>query len=149
MCKRDMKTLLIATILVWLMIPTQIYSQESEKINKAKDDMAIEYAVCAAYFRLVYFALESSNKQDAAKKYRKIEDAVMLYSLLLANQGRDQDTAVEVTNSRIEFNMKLMKQEIRNRNENISILMNMYQLSCIELLNNPSDMVKEVVNRYR
>ena len=40
--------------------------------------------------------------------------------------------AVEVTNSRIEMNLKKMKREIDNRNENISILINKYHFPCIE-----------------
>ena len=70
----------------------------------------------------------------------------MFVSLAVASKGRSQDMAVEVTISRIEMSMKIMKQEIDNRNENISILINKYQFSCQEALSSPSSAVMQVLN---
>jgi hypothetical protein len=70
---------------------------------------------------------------------RELENTAMSYSLLLANEGRNKDLAVEVTNSRIEMYIKKMKQEANNRNENISILINKYHFGCQEAMENPSN----------
>ena len=72
----------------------------------------------------------------------------MLVALALASVGRDQEMAVQVTNSRIEMNMKIMKQEINNRNENISILVNKYLFDCQEALTKPSGRVIDVLKRF-
>lgn len=69
----------------------------------------------------------------------------MFYSLLLANEGRSKDVAVEVTNSRIEMYIKKMKQEANNSNENISILINKYHFGCQETIENPPSQVVELL----
>ena len=69
----------------------------------------------------------------------------MFYSLLLANEGRSKDVAIEVTNSRIEMYMKKMKQEINNRNENISILINKYHFGCQSLIETPPSQVLKIL----
>ena len=71
----------------------------------------------------------------------------MLYSLLLANEGRSKDLAVEVTNARIDIYKKKMKQEADHRNENISILINKYHFQCQELMKNPPTELTEILKR--
>ena len=127
----------LAYVLLALFLPCAV-AQEARDFDMNAENLSAEYAECAAYYRLVYFAMKSSNEEETAKSYRQLEDTAMFYALLLANRGRDRDTAVEVTNSRIETNLKKMKQEINNRNEDIAILMNKYHFSCQEKIENLS-----------
>ena len=124
------------------------FGQQATGINKGMEDISGQCAECAAYFKLVYHAMVSSNETDTAISYSELEDMVMFYSLLLANQGRDKDTAIEVTNSRIEMNMKMMKQETNNRNENISILINKYHFGCLEIIKNPPEILLKLIKNY-
>lgn len=71
----------------------------------------------------------------------------MLYSLLLASEGSGEDMAVQVTNSRIELEMKRMKKEVNNRNENISILINRYHEECQALHESPPAQLIEIIER--
>ncbi len=121
------------------------FSQNSGEVDSRFEDISGQYAECAAYYRLAYYALKNSNDEESAKVYSELDDRSMFYSLLLANEGRDQDMAVEVTHSRIEVNLKKMKKEIGNRNENFSILINNYHFKCENLLENPPDEVMEVL----
>jgi hypothetical protein len=125
---------------------TASWAQDPPLIDTELENLAGSYAECAAYYRLVFFALEATGEPETAAAYREFEDNALLISLVLASSGREQDMAVNVTNSRVEMNMQLMKQEVDNRNENISILINKYQLKCKELSENPSELVVKVVS---
>jgi len=138
-----MRTLIAS--LFFAFISTGAVGQEIPLIDPEYENLSGDYAQCAAYFRLVYFAMESSDENDAAMAYRELEDTAMFYSLLLASKGREQDVAVNVTNSRIEMNMKLMKEEADNRNENISVLINKYHFNCKELSENTPDLVMQAI----
>jgi hypothetical protein len=111
------------------------------------ENIAAEYATCAAYYRLVYHGAEASNRKDIAASYRQLEDDAMFYSLLLANESRDRDMAVQVTNARIETSMKAMKKEIDNRNENIAILINKYGDACVAMSKEPPAAAQKVLAR--
>lgn len=130
---------------MFLVYPLLSLGQEREGIDKTLENISGQYAECAAYYELVYHAMNSSNEKETANAYRKLEESAMFYSLLLANEGRSKDVAVEVTNSRIEMYMKKMKQEASNRNENISILINKYHLGCQALMENPPSQVLKIL----
>lgn len=122
-------------------------AQEKKEINKTLENISGQYAECAAYYELVYHAMNSSNNKETSNAYRKLEDSAMLYSLLLANEGRSKDADVQVTNARIEMYMKKLKQEAYNRNENISILINKYHFGCQSLMENPPSQVLKILKR--
>lgn len=123
-----------------------VAAQELPAIDVQMENLAGDYAECAAYYRLVFFAMETSNETEASKVYRELDDNALLYSLILASNGREQDLAVNVTNSRVEMNMNLMKEEISNRNENISILINKHHFGCKELSENPPELLFQALN---
>ena len=124
----------------------QSIAQNAAAFDPELENQSAMYAECAAYYRLVYFALVESQQEETASAYREMEDNAMFVSLAVASKGRSQDMAVEVTISRIEMSMKIMKQEIDNRNENISILINKYQFSYQEALSSLSSAVMQVLN---
>jgi len=121
------------------------FAQQVEEIDQEWEDLSGAYAECAAYYRLVFFALESSGETEAAASYREVEDNAMLYALVLASGGRDRDMAVQVTNSRIELSMQQMKDEINNRNENISILINKYNGNCTQIMQQLPEILLEAM----
>jgi hypothetical protein len=127
--------------------PILSVGQETTAVDKNLENLASQYAECAAYFRLVYHAMVSSDDDETASAYLQLDDKAMFYSLLSANEGRSQDLAVEVTHSRIEMFMKMMKKEINNKNENISILVNKYHFDCQESMDNPSSQVVMALKR--
>lgn len=140
-----MKRIVYISFFMFLVCPLLSLGQEREGIDKTLENISGQYAECAAYYELVYHAMNSSNEKETANAYRKLEESAMFYSLLLANEGRSKDVAVEVTNSRIEMYMKKMRQEASNRNENISILINKYNLGCQALMDNPPSQVLKIL----
>lgn len=136
-----MRNALYIAILALIASPLVAYAQEQKGIDKHLENISGQYAECTAYYELVYHAMNSSNEKETANAYRKLEENAMFYSLLLADEGRSKDLAVEVTNSRIEMYMKKMKQETNNRNENISILIDKYHFRCQDLMENPPNQV--------
>ncbi|PIS37311.1 MAG: hypothetical protein COT35_06675 [Nitrospirae bacterium CG08_land_8_20_14_0_20_52_24] len=135
------------SVFVFMVYPLISFGQEAKEINKPMENISGQYAECAAYYELVYHAMNSSNEKETADAYRQLQEKAMFYSLLLANEGRSKDLAIDVTNSRIEMYMKKMKQEANNRNENISILINKYHFGCQEAMKNPPVQVVEALNK--
>ena len=140
-----MSKTLITLVLAFIICPYVSSAQEGKEIDKHLENISGQYAECAAYYELVYHAMNSSNEKETADAYKQQENNAMFYSLLLANEGRSKDLAVNVTNSRIDMYMKKMKQEANNRNENISILINKYHFGCDEAMKNPPKELLEVL----
>lgn len=139
-----MRKMILILVMIFV-FSGNVSSEETKKIDPTLEKISGQYAECAAYYRFVYHAMNSSNEKETANAYRQLEETAMFNSLLLANEGRSKDVAVEVTNSRIEMYMKKMKQEANNRNENISILINKYNFGCQEAMKNPSNHVVEIL----
>jgi len=140
-----MKKIFFLTIL--FLLPLISYAQEQKGINKNLENISGQYAECAAYYEIVYHAMNSSNEKETATSYKDLEDSAMFYSLLLASEGREKEMAVDVTNSRIEMYIKKMKEKTKNRNENISILINKYHFNCNELMKTPPKELNEILKR--
>jgi len=129
------------------MFPVVSVAEEETQINAHLEGIAGEYAECAAYYELMYYAMKSSKEDKIADKYKKQEDSAMLISQLLAGEGRSKDMALNVTNSRIDMYMKKMKQETDNRNGNKSILIKKYHFHCNEIMVNPPIEVSAILQR--
>ena len=127
--------------------PLPSYSQENKQIDKNLENISGQYAECAAYYRLVSYAMETSNELKSADTYRQLEGQAGLYSILLASEGRNEEMAFKVTQSRIEMYIKQMRQETNNRNENISVLINKYHLECQEAMDNLPKAVLEILKK--
>lgn len=142
-----MKKTIFILLLILILSPLSSFGQENRQIDKNVDNIAIQYAECAAYYELVFNAMKASNENKTANAYRQLENDAMFYSLLLANEGRSKDLAIEVTNARIDIYKKKMKLEADNRNENISILINNYHFECQKRMQNPPTELIEVLKR--
>ena len=143
-----MKQAFITIVIVLFLCPLNGFCENSEDFNKDYENLSGQYSECAAYYRLVYHAINSSGDAKTANSYRELEDTVMLYALVSAQPGRDKNKAIEVTNSRIEMYIKKMKQETNNRNENISILINKYHFGCMELVQSPPETLINLIREY-
>jgi hypothetical protein len=130
-----------------LLVSSPAFGQDRSAIDTVLDNIAAEYATCAAYYRLVYHGAAASNRKDVATSYRQLEDDAMFYSLLLASEGRDADMAIQVTNARIESGMKAMKKEIGNRNENLAILINKHGETCVAMSKKPPAAAQKVLEK--
>ncbi len=137
--------IVFVSIVLSFVNPFLSFGQESQGIDKNLENLSGQYAECAAYYELLYYAMKSSNEPEAAHAYCELENRAMFYSLLLANEGRSKGMALEVTNARIEMYIEKMKQEVNNRNENISILMNKYHFVCQEAMENPSSQLTTIL----
>jgi hypothetical protein len=73
-----MKRIVIIALLIFFLNPVFSFCQETKGINKDLENLSGQCAECAAYFRLVYHEMISSNETDTAKSYRELEDMVML-----------------------------------------------------------------------
>jgi hypothetical protein len=142
-----MKKTIFILLLILILSPLSSFGQENRQIDKNMDDIAIQYAECAAYYELVFNAMKASNENKTANAYRQLENDAKFYSLLLASEGRSKDLAIEVTNARVDIYKKKMKHEADNRNENISILINNYHSECQEFMQNPPAELIEVLKR--
>ena len=111
------------------------------------DNIAVKYAEAGAYFLIVHQAMEQSGEKyaEVSRGYGDQYDLCCMISMLLASQTRDSEMAGKVTLSRVEYSKKEMQKEMGHRNENISILMNKYQDSSIELMNNPPKIVNQIL----
>jgi len=142
-----MKKTIFILLLILILSPLSSFGQENRQIDKNLENSAVQYAECAAYYGLVFNAMKASNENQTANAYSQLENDAMFYSLLLANEGRSKDLAIEVTNARIDIYIQKMKQETDNRNENISILINKYHFECQELMKNPPTELIEVLKK--
>jgi len=142
-----MKKTIFILLLILIFSPLSSFGQENRQIDKNLENIAVQYAECAAYYGLVFKAMKASNENQTANAYSQLENDAMFYSLLLANEGRSKDLAIEVTYARIDIYIQKMKQETDNRNENISILINKYHFECQKLMKNPPTELIEVLKK--
>lgn len=136
-----MKT--IPLLITLLVISTQSYSQST--INKEVDDLSADYAEYTAYLELIVDAVRNSGDESTASKYEEIKKEMMFYSLLLASEGRAQETALKVTNSRMDLYKKEMLKEIDGDRANIAILMNKHHQKVLDIYQNPPAILIEIV----
>jgi hypothetical protein len=84
------KTIFIL-LLILILSPLSSFGQEKRQIDKNLENISWQYAECAAYYGLVYYAMKASNENETANAYRQLESDAMFYSLLLGNEGRSKD----------------------------------------------------------
>lgn len=128
-----MKILLVAVLTV---VASSSVVAEGPRIADAdRENAAGEYAECAAYYALVFHAMQNSGELETASNYKRLEEQALILSLTLASQldGRDIDMAGRVTRSRVDLYDKQMRDDAGNRNENISILINQHHADCLSL----------------
>jgi hypothetical protein len=113
------------------------------------DNVAMEYAECAAYFSIVNGAFSSSGKSAEAIKFKERSDKAALFSLMAAKQSRAEEMATKVTLARIEMNMKDMQRTIENDYSNMSLLSNKYLTPCVESMQDSAPLIKRWTERIQ
>ena len=113
------------------------------------DNVAMEYAECAAYFSIVSRAFSSSGKSTEAPKFQDASDKAALFSLMAAKQSRDDAMATKVTLARIEMSLKDMQKTIDNNYSNMSLLSNKYLTPCIDAMRDSAPLIKRWTERIQ
>jgi hypothetical protein len=106
------------------------------------DNVAMEYAECAAFFSILNDAFSSSGKATEAPKFKEASDKAALFSLMSAKQSRDEAMATKVTLARVEISLKDMQKTIDNNYSNMSLLSNKYLKPCVEAMQNSAPLIK-------
>lgn len=106
------------------------------------DNVAMEYAECAAYFSVVSGAFSGSGKPTEATKFNDTSDKAALFSLMAAKQSREDVMATKVTLARIEMSLKDMQKTIDNNYSNISLLSNKYLTACTDAMRDSAPLIK-------
>ena len=129
-----MKKIICILIFTSFVVPLVSHAQQSAEIDKDLENISGQYAECAAYYEFAYYALKSSGDAVSAEAYYNLEGQAMYSAYILASEGRDDDMALNVTNSRIDMYKKKMRREANNTNANISILINKYHYDCEKIM---------------
>lgn len=115
--------------------------------DEVTDNIATEYAECAAYFAVLQGALASSGKPADSAKFKAASDRAAEFSLISAKQSRSDDMATKVTLARFEMSLKEMQKTIDNNYSNISLLMNKHSDRCTVGLTNSAAFMKRWSDR--
>ena len=107
------------------------------------DNIATEYAECAAYFAVLQGAFANSGKPAESAKFKAASDRAAEFSLISAKQSRSEDMATKVTLARFEMSLKEMQKTIDNNYSNISLLMKKHADSCVEAMTDSSALIKQ------
>lgn len=141
-----MKKIISVLVFIYSISPLISHAQQPAEIDKNLENISGQYAECAAYYEFAYYAMKSSGEAVGAEAYRNREEQAMFYAWLLASEGRNNDMALNVTNSRIDLYKKKMRQEASNTNANISILINKYHYACEEIIKAPNKKVMQILS---
>lgn len=111
------------------------------------DNIATEYAECAAYYAVLQGAFANSGKPAESAKFKAASDRAAEFSLISAKQSRSDDMATKVTLARFEMSLKDMQKTIDNNYSNISLLMNKHSDRCTVGLTNSAAFMKRWSDR--
>lgn len=107
-----------------LLIPTLCFAYDGER---AKNNLAHEFAECGAYYMLVAGA-PGLSPETASGLQKKGEKAAE-FSIELSTP--------DLTRARHELAVKTMMRELKGTWDKISIINNQYGYPCIDLMENP------------
>ncbi|WP_439530930.1 hypothetical protein [Pannonibacter sp.] len=100
----------------------------------AVNNLAHEYAVCAAYFGVVSIAFENSNDPATAAQYTQLMNQALAYALA---SGDSIGLLQETTASRYKIAIEEMQDRIDGNTSNISVLYGDYMKSCTVAMEDP------------
>lgn len=116
-------------------------------VAEVTDNVATEYAECAAYFAIIQGAFANSGKPVESAKYKEASDKAAQFSLLAAQQSRSEELATKVTLARFEMSLKTMNKTINNNYSNVSLLMNEHSAPCVEALADSATLIARWTER--
>lgn len=133
--------------LVFASFPSAAQPSVEAITAEVTDNIATEYAECAAYFAILQGAFANSGRPTESDKFKKASDEAAEFSLISAKQSRSEEMATNVTLARFEIALKAMQNTIGNNYSNISLLMNGHSDSCTEGLTNSAALMKRWSDR--
>lgn len=139
------RILLIA--LAFVSFPSAAQPSVEAITAEVTDNIATEYAECAAYFAILQGAFANSGKSAESTKFKEASDKAAEFSLISAKQSRSEEMATKITLARFEMSLKAMQKTIDNNYSNISLLMNKHSDSCVEGLTNSAAFMKRWSDR--
>jgi hypothetical protein len=142
-----MHSIFLLLILVCAATPAMAQPSAEALTAEVTENVATEYAECAAYFAIVQGAFASSGKPAESAKFKAVSDKAAEFSLLAARQSRAEDMATKVTLARFEMSLKAMQETINNDYSNISLLMNKHSDTCVEGMTDSAAVVKRLADR--
>ncbi|MFO1300788.1 MAG: hypothetical protein U1F17_10470 [Burkholderiaceae bacterium] len=136
-------------LLAPLCVTPCVFAQPSPEAFKAEvtDNVATEYAECAAYFAIVQGAFESSGRTAEATKYKEVSDKAFQFSFRAAQQSRNEEMAGKVSLARFETSLKEMQKVIDYDYSNISLLMNRHSTPCVEAMKDSGVVIRRWTER--
>lgn len=133
---------LTIVLVAFIYMPLHAEPTPSAMAAEVTDNVAMEYAECAAFFSIVHGAFVSSGKATEATKFKETSDKAALFSLLAAKQSRSEEMSTKVTFARIEMSLKDMQKVIENNYSNMSLLSNKYLTPCVDAMQDSVPLIK-------
>lgn len=142
---------IFAAFLFVLMLSQPSFSQPSEKevLTEIADNISYEYIECGVYFQIAGEGLKKAGNLEFAKKYDDLVDLCYLSAYQLIVKNREKSMADKVATSRVSMVNSSMRKEINNNYSNLSIISDKYLNRCIEIINDPSKMIKSWKSRIK
>lgn len=101
---------------------------------QAMNNLAHEFAECAAYFGVVSIAIENSNDPETAAEYKLLMEHALVYA---GTTGEGIGLLPETTGARFETAIEQMQEQIGGNTSNISILFRDYMEPCTAAMEDP------------
>ena len=130
--------------LVW---STPVFSENLQKTDKNLENFEEQYVKCAAYYQLISESFKGSGNGKAANSYLVLRDTAKSYSIALASEGRGQDIAVQLINSRLKMRKRKLSNEIYYQYENIATLIDKYHFGCQEIVQTPPAELMKILDK--
>lgn len=133
------RSIIISLVGAGLGVATTSYAQDPEKLKLGINNASHELVQCSAYFLIVSVALENSQKNDLAQKYKEISEKAYA---LASRSAEVAGLLKEVTPSRFEMEFVEMTKRIDSNTSNISILGNQYSSLCQNVMEHTDDRLR-------
>jgi hypothetical protein len=108
------------------------------------NNLANEFAECAAYFAVMSIAMENSAEPDQAEAWNKQRDRALEFAAIVTKQAGLKE---ETVGDRFNMAVQDMNKRIYKNTFNISILMADYNDRCIEVMTDPKKRAQYWIER--
>lgn len=110
-----------------------------------RDNLAVVYARCAAYFTYAWKGLARSGQTDLANAHQEFAKSAMANSYKLAAVGRTQEMALKVVEARYKLSLEAMSADIGSDFSNISVIVNKYGKSCVQAVSDSPEFARQYI----
>ncbi|WP_290867840.1 hypothetical protein [Aquabacterium sp.] len=98
----------------------------------AAERASLDYAECAAFFRVVQAGFASAKRSAEAVKFKAIADKAERFAVIAAQQSRSEVRAERVIQARIDLNLSTMNKAVGPDFGQLSALMDRHAARCIQ-----------------